>query len=71
MSLILQRAIRQSGMSNPSVLIAPMGSGNDIRYIDMFTDDIFDDLIDRGYDYYCEEVEPDSAECDEYWEDYD
>lgn len=39
--------------------------------VDTFTDDIFDDLIDRGYDYYCEEVEPDSAECDEYWEDYD
>jgi hypothetical protein len=34
-----------------------------------FTDDIFDDLIDRSYDYFCEEVEPDSPECDEYWED--
>ena len=34
-----------------------------------FVDDIFDDLIDRGYDYFCEEVEPDSEECDAYWDD--
>ena len=33
-----------------------------------FVDDIFDDLIDRGYDYYCEEVDPDSEECDWYWD---
>ena len=26
-----------------------------------------DGIIDLGYDYYCEEVEPDSEECDEYW----
>jgi len=36
--------------------------------VDTFTDDIFDDLVDRGYDYYCEEVEPDSPECDAYWD---
>jgi len=36
--------------------------------VDSFTDDIFDELIDRSYDYYCEEVEPDSPECDDYWD---
>ena len=34
-----------------------------------FTDDLFDEFVDRGYDYFCEEVEPDSPECDSYWED--
>ncbi len=37
--------------------------------VDVVVDDIFDDLIDRGYDFYCEEVEPDSEECDVYWDD--
>lgn len=36
--------------------------------IDTFTDELFDDFVDMGYDYFCEEVEPDSPECDEYWE---
>ncbi len=26
-----------------------------------------DDFVDAGYDYYCEEVDPDAEECDEYW----
>jgi hypothetical protein len=34
-----------------------------------FTDEIFDDFIDYGYDYFCEEVDPDAEECDEYWND--
>ncbi len=34
-----------------------------------FTDEIFDDFLDYGYDYYCEEVDPDSPECDDYWDD--
>jgi hypothetical protein len=25
-------------------------------------------LFDDGYDVYCEEINPDSVECDEYWE---
>ncbi len=36
--------------------------------VEQFTDEIFDDFVDMGYDYFCEEVEPDSPECDEYWE---
>ena len=36
--------------------------------VETFTEDLFDEFIDRGYDYFCEEVEPDSPECDEYWE---
>ena len=28
-------------------------------------------LLDIGYDYYCEEVDPDSPECDEYWEEWE
>lgn len=36
--------------------------------VDQFTDEIFEDFVDYGYDYYCEEVDPDSPECDEYWD---
>lgn len=34
-----------------------------------FTDEIFDDFVDYAYDEYCEEIDPDSEECDWYWED--
>ena len=37
--------------------------------VETFTGEMFEDFVDRGYDYYCEEVEPDSEECDSYWED--
>ena len=37
--------------------------------VDSFSAELFEDFIDRGHDYYCEEVEPDSPECDDYWED--
>lgn len=30
-------------------------------------DEFKDDLIDFVYDEYCEEIDPDSPECDEYW----
>lgn len=26
-------------------------------------------LFDFGFDYYCEEIDPDSPECDDYWDD--
>ncbi len=35
-----------------------------------FDEEIFlDDLTDYAYDEYCEEIAPDSEECDWYWED--
>ncbi len=34
-----------------------------------FTDELFDDLTDYAYDEYCEEIAPESEECDWYWED--
>lgn len=36
--------------------------------VETFTDELFEDFVDMGYDYYCEEVDPDSEECDEYWD---
>ena len=36
--------------------------------VDSFTEDLFDDLIDYAYDEYCEEIAPDSEECDWYWD---
>ena len=35
--------------------------------VDTFTGEMFEDFVDMGYDYYCEEVEPDSPDCDEYF----
>lgn len=35
--------------------------------INEIIEDFGDEFIEAGYDYYCEEVDPDSAECDEYW----
>lgn len=35
---------------------------------DTITDDIFDDLVDLGYDYFCEDY-PDAEECEDYWGD--
>ena len=34
-----------------------------------FDDDFRDELTDFVYDEYCEEIAPDSEECDWYWED--
>jgi len=36
--------------------------------VETFTEELFEDFVDMGYDFYCEEVEPDSEECDWYWE---
>ncbi len=38
---------------------------------DTIINEIVGDLIEEAYDFYCEEVEPDSEECDWYWEDFD
>lgn len=35
--------------------------------INEIIEDVFDDFVDYGYDVYCEEVAPESEECDEYW----
>ncbi len=35
--------------------------------VNEFTDELFDDLVDYAYDEFCEEIDPDSPECDEYW----
>ncbi len=35
--------------------------------VNQFTDELFDDLTDYAYDEYCEEIAPDSEECDDYW----
>lgn len=37
--------------------------------VNSFTDELFEDLVDYAYDEYCEEINPDSEECDWYWED--
>ena len=36
---------------------------------DTIINEIVEDIFDDAYDYYCEEVKPDSEECDWYWED--
>lgn len=35
---------------------------------DTIINEIVGDLVEEAYDFYCEEVEPDSEECDWYWE---
>ncbi len=37
--------------------------------IDTYTGDLFEDFVDYAYDEYCEEIDPDSPQCDEYWGD--
>lgn len=39
-SEFLGSAIRNSGFNNPSILIAPVGTGNDIQYLKHFSDNI-------------------------------
>jgi len=35
---------------------------------DTIINEIIGDVIEEGYDFYCEEVDPDSPECDAYWD---
>jgi len=35
---------------------------------DTIINEIIGDVIEEGYDFYCEEVAPDSPECDAYWD---
>jgi len=35
--------------------------------INEIVEEVFDDFVDYAYDEFCEEIDPDSPECDEYW----
>jgi len=72
-SFILDQSTTNTSTSTDNSQTTIIHEGDTIinEAVGSFTDDLFDDLLDRSYDYYCEEVEPDSEECDEYWEDYD
>lgn len=68
-SLIIDQSSNTTNTDNSQSVIINEGDTIINEAIQGFTDEIFDEFIDYAYDEYCEEINPDSEECDWYWED--
>lgn len=70
-SLIIDQSSTTTTTDNSQTTTTTIIEGDTIinEAVSSFTDELFDDFIDYAYDEYCEEINPDSEECDWYWED--
>lgn len=64
-------SVVDSSVTDSSTTIINEGDTIINEIVEEVIDDYQDELIDYGYDIYCEEVNPDSPDCDAYWEEWD